>query len=51
MMFLKIDRLAELPLANSTWRLRVNDSWIAALAIQHKMPVVTQDADFDAKPK
>ena len=27
-----------------------NDAWIAALAIQHKLPVLTQDAHFDAVP-
>ncbi|HEY2983548.1 MAG TPA: type II toxin-antitoxin system VapC family toxin [Jatrophihabitantaceae bacterium] len=28
-------------------RLNVNDSWIAATAIVHRIPVVTQDGDFD----
>jgi len=28
-------------------RLTVNDSWIAATAIAHRIPVVTQDGDFD----
>ena len=28
-------------------RLTVNDSWIAATAIVHRIPVVTQDGDFD----
>lgn len=27
-------------------RLSVNDSWIAATALAHDVPVVTQDADF-----
>ena len=26
----------------------VNDSWIAATAIAHRVPIVTQDADYDA---
>jgi predicted nucleic acid-binding protein len=26
----------------------VNDLWIAAIAVAHDLPVVTQDADFDA---
>lgn len=29
-------------------RLNVNDLWIAATALAHDLPVVTQDADFDA---
>ena len=28
-------------------RMPINDSWIAATAIAHDMPVVTQDDDFD----
>ena len=28
----------------------VNDSWIAATAIAHQVPVVTQDADYDTMP-
>jgi predicted nucleic acid-binding protein len=28
----------------------VNDSWIAATAMAHQIPVVTQDADYDAMP-
>ena len=28
----------------------VNDSWIAATAIAHRIPVVTQDNDYDAMP-
>jgi predicted nucleic acid-binding protein len=28
----------------------INDSWIAATAIAHQVPVVTQDADYDAMP-
>jgi len=28
----------------------LNDSWIAATAIAHGVPVVTQDADYDSLP-
>lgn len=28
----------------------VNDSWIAATAIAHEVPIVTQDADYDPMP-
>ena len=28
----------------------VNDSWIAATAMAHGVPVVSQDADYDAMP-
>jgi len=28
----------------------INDSWIAATAIAHRIPVVTQDADYDFMP-
>jgi predicted nucleic acid-binding protein len=28
-------------------RLNVNDLWIAATALAHDLPIVTQDADFD----
>jgi predicted nucleic acid-binding protein len=28
----------------------INDSWIAATAMVHGVPVVTQDADYDAMP-
>lgn len=31
-------------------RMPLNDSWIAATAIAHKIPVVTQDADYDDIP-
>lgn len=31
-------------------RAPVNDSWIAATAIVHGVPIVTQDADYDAMP-
>lgn len=29
-------------------KVRINDMWIAATAAGHEIPVVTQDADFDA---
>lgn len=29
-------------------KLRVNDMWVAATAAAHEIPVLTQDADFDA---
>jgi predicted nucleic acid-binding protein len=29
-------------------KVRVNDMWIAATAAAHEIPIVTQDADFDA---
>ena len=28
----------------------INDSWIAATAIAHRVPVVTQDSDYDGMP-
>jgi predicted nucleic acid-binding protein len=28
----------------------LNDSWIAATALAHSIPVVTQDADYDDVP-
>jgi predicted nucleic acid-binding protein len=28
----------------------INDSWIAATAIAHEVPIVTQDSDYDAMP-
>jgi hypothetical protein len=34
-------------LAESNRRLNVNDLWIAATALTHDLPVVTQDDDFD----
>jgi predicted nucleic acid-binding protein len=33
-------------LAESGRRVRVNDLWIAAVALANHLPVVTQDADF-----
>lgn len=35
-------------LAERQRRMRVNDLWIAAIAASRGLPVVTQDADFDA---
>jgi hypothetical protein len=29
---------------------RINDSWIAATAIAYRVPLVTQDSDYDAMP-
>jgi predicted nucleic acid-binding protein len=29
----------------------INDSWIAATAIAHRVPIVTQGADYDAMPE
>jgi hypothetical protein len=34
-------------LAESGRRVRVNDLWIAAVALANQLPVVTQDDDFD----
>lgn len=31
-------------------RMPLNDSWIAATAIAHKIPVVTQDTDYESIP-
>jgi tRNA(fMet)-specific endonuclease VapC len=31
-------------------RMPANDAWIAALALQHKLPVLTRDRHFDAVP-
>lgn len=52
----------DVPVANAWARLRlalreaglrmpVNDSWIAATAMAHAMPVVTQDDDFPSLPE
>lgn len=34
-------------LAERGRRINVNDLWIAATAVAHRLPVVTQDGDFD----
>ncbi|HEV2087767.1 MAG TPA: type II toxin-antitoxin system VapC family toxin [Cryptosporangiaceae bacterium] len=34
-------------LAEAGRRVNVNDLWIAATAVAHGLPVITQDADFD----
>lgn len=39
--------LLRVHLAESGRRLNVNDLWIAATALSHQLPVVTQDDDFD----
>jgi predicted nucleic acid-binding protein len=39
--------LLRVHLAESKRRLNVNDLWIAATALAHDVPVVTQDDDFD----
>jgi predicted nucleic acid-binding protein len=31
-------------------KIPINDSWIAATAIAHRIPIVTQDSDYDAMP-
>ena len=31
-------------------RVPINDSWIAATAIAHQVPIVTQDSDYEAMP-
>lgn len=46
------DAWAEMRLAlrDAGRRLTTNDSWIAATAIAHKLPLVTQDRDYDGVP-
>jgi predicted nucleic acid-binding protein len=39
--------LLRMHLAEAGRRLNVNDLWIAATALAHSIPVVTQDEDFD----
>lgn len=31
-------------------RMKVNDAWIAATAIAHELPLVSQDSDYEAVP-
>jgi predicted nucleic acid-binding protein len=40
--------LLRIHLAEAGRRLNVNDLWIAATALSHGLPVITQDDDFDA---
>ena len=35
-------------LAETSGRVRINDLWIAAIAASRRLPVITQDNDFDA---
>jgi len=46
------DAWAELRLAlrDAGKRMPLNDSWIAATAVAHRIPVVSQDADYDDVP-
>jgi tRNA(fMet)-specific endonuclease VapC len=37
-------------LRRSGHRIPANDAWIAALALQHRLPVLSRDAHFDAVP-
>ncbi|HVE97668.1 MAG TPA: PIN domain-containing protein [Mycobacteriales bacterium] len=39
-----------LALRDAGHRMPLNDSWIAATAIAHRMPVVTQDEDYEDVP-
>lgn len=39
-----------LALRDNGRRMPLNDSWIAATAIAHHLPVVAQDSDYDAVP-
>jgi len=39
-----------LALRDADRRMPLNDSWIAATAIAHRVPVVSQDADYDSVP-
>lgn len=39
--------LLRVHLAEAGRRVRVNDLWIAAIAVSKQLPVVTQDGDFD----
>lgn len=39
-----------LALRDNGRRMPLNDSWIAATAIAHDLPVVAQDSDYDAVP-
>lgn len=39
-----------LALRDKGMRMPINDSWIAATAIAHHLPVVAQDSDYDGVP-
>jgi hypothetical protein len=39
-----------LALRDSAKRMPLNDSWIAATAIAHQLPIVSQDDDYDDVP-
>ena len=39
-----------LALRDAGTRMPLNDSWIAATAIAHRLPVVSQDGDYDDIP-
>lgn len=39
-----------LALRDAGKRMPINDSWIAATAIAHEMPVASQDGDYDGVP-
>ncbi len=39
-----------LTLRDEGWRMPLNDSWIAATAMANRLPVVTQDGDYDGIP-
>ncbi len=39
-----------LALRDAGLRMPINDSWIAATAMAHSMPVATQDGDYDGIP-
>lgn len=38
-------------LRNKGTPIPANDAWIAALALQHRLPVLSRDAHFDAVPR
>lgn len=50
------DRVAQvwaalrISLRDSGLRMPLNDSWIAATAIAHKLPIVARDSDYDGVP-